>query len=152
MALFVGEHIAKIDDKGRIVLPAAFKKALGEMKLEFVVVEKNKLNKCLDIHTEDTWKKNVKQFKKKLDSLNPMHDKLLQLYYQNFTRVGVAANGRINIPNGFLEFADLEKNVKFIGMSTTIRMVNADKAIEDEVPDEQYLEMLKTLRDSNKDK
>ena len=152
MAIFVGEHIAKIDDKGRIVLPAAFKKAMGEMKLEFVVVEKNKLGKCLDIHTEETWKKNVKQFKKKLDMLNPKHDKLLQLYYQNFTRIGVAANGRINIPNGYLDFAGLKKEVKFIGMYTTIRMVNATVATEEDVTDEEYLEMLKALQDNNKDK
>jgi MraZ protein len=150
MAIFVGEHIAKIDDKGRIVLPAAFKKAVGEMKLEFVVVEKNKLSKCLDIHTEETWEKNVKKFTKKLDSLNQMHDKLLQLYFENFTRVGVAANGRINIPNGFLEFAGLERNVKFIGMHTTIRMVNADKAEKEETSVEEYLEMLKMVQQTNK--
>jgi MraZ protein len=145
MAIFVGEHSATIDDKGRIVLPAAFKKAVGEMELEFVIVEKNRMGRCLDIHTEETWARNVKQFKKKLNPLNPIHDKVLQVYFQNFTRIGVAANGRINIPNDFMEFAGLKKTVKFIGMFTSIRLVDTSEKVEPEISDKEYLEMLKTL-------
>jgi MraZ protein len=151
MAIFVGEHSATIDDKGRIVLPAAFKKAVGEMELEFVIVEKNRLGKCLDIHTEETWAENVKQFRKKLNPLDPRHDKLLQVYFQNFTRIGVAANGRINIPNEYLEFASLKKMVKFIGMYTSIRLVDASEKNQTEVSDEEYLEMLRMLKGNDED-
>lgn len=151
MAIFVGEHSATIDDKGRIVLPAAFKKAMGELALEFVVLEKNRMGKCLDIHTEDTWAENVRKFKKKLNPLNPRHDKLLQVYFQNFIRIGVAANGRVNIPNGFLEFANLKKSVKFIGMYTSIRLIDAGDSKQADVSDEEYLEMLKMLNDENDD-
>lgn len=151
MAIFVGEHSATIDDKGRIVLPAAFKKAMGELALEFVVLEKNRMGKCLDIHTEDTWAENVRKFKKKLNPLNPKHDKLLQVYFQNFIRIGVAANGRVNIPNGFLEFANLKKSVKFIGMYTSIRLIDAGDSNQADISDEEYLEMLKMLNDENDD-
>jgi MraZ protein len=151
MAIFVGEHSATIDDKGRIVLPAAFKKAMGEMLLEFVILEKNRLGKCLDIHTEETWAENVKRFKQKLNPLDQKHDRLLQVYFQNFIRIGVAPNGRINIPNGFLEFANLKRMVKFIGMYTSIRLIDAGNSVQAEVSDEEYLEMLNMLNAAKED-
>jgi MraZ protein len=146
MATFAGQYNATIDDKGRVVLPSAFKKAMGEMELDFVVVERNRRSKCLDIHTVDTWKKEVERFREKLSpETNPMHDKLLQLYFQNFVQIGVAANGRINIPNEFLEYASLKDKVTFIGMQTSIRLSAAVTAADMEVSDADYLELLKLI-------
>jgi MraZ protein len=146
MATFAGQYNATIDDKGRVVLPSAFKKTVGEMELDFVVVERNRRSKCLDIHTVDTWKKEVERFREKLNpETNPMHDKLLQLYFQNFVQVGVAANGRINIPNDFLEYANLKDKVTFIGMQTSIRLSATVTAANMEVSDADYLELLKLI-------
>jgi len=146
MATFAGQYKATIDDKGRVVLPSAFKKAVGEMKLEFVVLERNRRSKCLDIHTVDTWEKDVVKFKSKLNpEINPMHDKLLQLYFQNFVQVGVAANGRINIPDDFLKYADLKDKVTFQGMHSSIRLTATVATDVLEVSDKDYLEMLKSL-------
>lgn len=149
MAIFVGEHSATIDDKGRIVLPSAFKKAMGEMSLDFVILEKNRLGSCLDIHTEQRWVEKVNQFQSKLNSLNPIHDKLLQVYFQNFTRISVAENGRINIPDAFLKFANLKKKVRFVGMLTTIRLVDDSEVAEPEISNEEYLRMLSELSGGN---
>jgi len=149
MAIFVGEHSATIDDKGRIVLPSAFKKAMGEMSLDFVILEKNRLGNCLDIHTEQRWIEKVNQFQSKLNSLNPIHDKLLQAYFQNFTRISVAENGRINIPDSFLKFANLKKKVRFIGMLTTIRLVDDSEVAEPEISNEEYLKILSELSGAN---
>ena len=149
MAIFVGEHSATIDDKGRIVLPSVFKKAMGEMSLDFVILEKNRLGNCLDIHTEQRWIEKVNHFQSKLNSLNPVHDKLLQAYFQNFTRIGVAENGRINIPDSFLKFANLKKKVRFVGMLTTIRLVDDGEVTEPEISNEEYLKMLSELNREN---
>jgi len=146
MATFAGQYLATIDDKGRVVLPSAFKKAMGEMKLDFVVVERNRRSKCLDIHTVETWKKEVEKFREKLNpETNPMHDKLLQLYFQNFVQIGVAANGRINIPNEFLEYAGLKDKVTFLGMQTSIRLSATAASAEIEVSDADYLDLLKMI-------
>lgn len=146
MATFAGQYHATIDDKGRVVLPSAFKKAMGEMQLDFVVVERNRRSKCLDIHTVDTWKREVEKFREKLNpETNPMHDKLLQLYFQNFVQIGVAANGRINIPNEFLEYASLKDKVTFLGMQTSIRLSATAASAETEVSDADYLDLLKMI-------
>src|SRR5210317_293510 len=139
MATFAGQYKATIDDKGRVVLPSSFKKAVGEMKLDFVVLERNRRSKCLDIHTVETWERDVEKFKAKLNpEINPMHDKLLHLYFQNFVQVGVAVNGRINIPDEFLEYADLKDKVTFQGMHTSIRLSAVAGADGFDVSDEDY--------------
>lgn len=146
MATFAGQYNATIDDKGRVVLPSAFKKAMGEMQLEFVVVERNRRSKCLDIHTVGAWEKGVEKFRGKLNpETNPMHDKLLQLYFQNFVHVAVATNGRINLPDEFLDYANLKDKVTFLGMQTSIRLSAAASIEESEVTDADYLELLKMI-------
>ncbi len=151
MATFAGQYQATIDDKGRVVLPSAFKKAMGEMQSDFIVVERNRRSKCLDIHTVEGWEKQVAKFREKLHpETNPMHDKLLQLYFQNFVQIGVAANGRINIPNEFLEYAGLKDKVAFIGMQSSIRLSAAETANGMEVSDADYLELLRLI-DNNEE-
>ena len=51
MIEFAGTYNATIDDKGRIVLPSAFMKEMGELALESLVLEKSLHKECLDIHT-----------------------------------------------------------------------------------------------------
>ena len=55
MATFLGQYEATIDDKGRVVLPSAFKKVLVELGQDKVVVERNRRTKCVDILTESAW-------------------------------------------------------------------------------------------------
>ena len=148
MATFAGIHNATIDDKGRVVLPSAFKKSMGELKLDQVVLEKNRLGKCLDIHPVETWQKKIEEFQAKLrPGTNPKHYNLLRLYFKNFAQVGLAANGRINIPNEFLEYANLKDKVTFLGMGASISL-SATKVVDGEdVSDDDYLEMLREFDD-----
>ncbi len=148
MALFAGIHNATIDDKGRVVLPSAFKKALGVMKVDQVILEKNRLGKCLDIYPVETWEKKVEAFQAKLrPNTNPKHYEMLKRFYRNFTQVGLAANGRINIPAGFLAYADLKDKVTFLGMGSSISLSSAAAFDVEDVSDDDYVEMLKEFDD-----
>lgn len=146
MIEFAGTHNATIDDKGRIVLPSAFKKELGELALESLVLEKNLHRQCLDIHPAKHWKERVADFKSTLDPFDEEDDALLQFFYQNFVKVPMAANGRINIPVGYLEYAKLEKGVEFIGMGESIRLLATREFDEVEMTRAEFIEKLKLKR------
>jgi MraZ protein len=146
MIEFAGTYSATIDDKGRIVLPASFKKELGDLALEPLVVEKNLHKACLDIHPEKNWRKRVEDFKSVLDPFDEEDDKLLQFFYQNFVKVSVAPNGRINIPTAYLEYASLEKGAEFIGMGEAIRLLSAEKSAVPEMSRQEFLLKLKEKR------
>lgn len=146
MAVFAGKYKGTIDDKGRVVLPAAFKKAMGELKLDFVVLEKNRRTQCVDIHTVEAWEKKVEAFIALLDpDTNPDDDEMLDNYYDNFVTISVAANGRINIPVELLEYANLQSKVVFKGMRDSIRLSAEEREDKRKISDAEYLEKLKRL-------
>lgn len=126
MAEFTGTYTATIDDKGRIVLPAAFKKEMGDLASQPLVIERNLFKDCLDIYPEEFWNDRVIAFKRTLDPFDEEDDGLLQFFYENFKKVEMAGNGRINIPSESMEYAKLRKNVRFIGMGKSIRVWDVD--------------------------
>ena len=146
MTEFAGTYKATIDDKGRIVLPSPFKKELGELALESLVIEKNLHRPCLDIHPEKYWKRRVDDFKSALDPFDEDDDALLQFFYQNFVKVTMAPNGRINIPTSYLKYANLNKDTEFIGMGESIRLMAAIRPEGSEMSKAEFLEKLKEKR------
>jgi len=146
MKEFAGTYSATLDDKGRIVLPAPFKKELGDLVAESLVIEKNLHRECLDIHPEKFWRKRVEDFKSTLDPFDEDDDALLQFFYQNFIKVTMAPNGRINIPDSYLQYAKLEKGAEFIGMGESIRLLSESKAAETIMNKADFLAKLKEKR------
>lgn len=146
MKEFTGTYNATIDDKGRIVLPSVFKKELGELALDALVIEKNLHKDCLDIRPEKFWKERVDDFKSTLDPFDEEDDALLEFFYQNFTKVNMAANGRLNIPTEYLEYANLEKSVKFIGMGESIRLMSVSELEKSKMSKADFLQKLKERR------
>ncbi len=122
MAEFTGTYNATIDDKGRIVLPSAFKKEMGDLASEPLVIERNLYKDCLDVYPEKFWNDRVDAFKSTLDPFDEEDDGFLQFFYENFKKVEMAANGRINIPSDYLDYGKLKKNVRLIGMGRSIRI------------------------------
>ena len=146
MIEFAGTYNATIDDKGRIVLPAPFKKELGDLANESLVIEKSLHKECLDIHPEKFWRKRVEDFKSTLDLFDEDDDALLQFFYQNFVKVTMAPNGRINIPDSYLKYANLEKGAEFIGMGESIRLLSVSKLGKPEMTKAEFLMKLKEKR------
>lgn len=146
MIEFAGTYSATIDDKGRIVLPSSFKKELGELASESLVIEKNLHKECLDIHPEKFWRKRVEDFKSTLDTFDEEDDALLQFFYQNFIKVTMAPNGRVNIPDSYLKYANLEKGAEFIGMGESIRLLAVGETGRLEMSRAEFLSKLKEKR------
>lgn len=127
MIEFTGTYNATIDDKGRVVLPSAFKKEMGELALEPLIIERNLFKDCLDIYPEKLWKDRVEAFESTLDPFDEEDDEFLQFFYENFKKLSMAANGRINVPADYLDYGCLKKNVLLIGMGRSIRVWDVDE-------------------------
>lgn len=146
MIEFTGTYNATIDDKGRVVLPAAFKKEMGEMAGEPIVLQRNLFKKCLDIFPERFWKDRVDAFKSTLDPFDEEDDEFLQFFYETFTKVGMAANGRLNLPAEYLSFGGLKKSVRLIGMGRSIRMWDVEVYEENKMDKATFAQRFKEKR------
>lgn len=127
MVRFSARYNALIDDKGRVVLPAAFKKAMGDLAEEPLVVEKDIYKECLNIFPEKYWNQRLDAIEKQLNQFDEEDDDLLADLYENYTTVTLAPNGRINIPSDFLDHAVIRRDVVLVGKGKSIRMWDEEK-------------------------
>ena len=114
--MFMGEYNHTIDPKGRLIIPAKFREALGD---EFVVTKG--LDGCLFVYANTEWN----NFEEKLRTL-PLTNKNAR-QFTRFFLAGVAAcevdkQGRILIPQVLREFAKLEKDVVLVGVASRIEI------------------------------
>jgi MraZ protein len=116
--MFIGEHTAKLDDKGRLVFPAPLK-ALAERegKGRFgFVVKKNQFRLCLEMVTEEEWKRQSEEIRAQLKRYNRKHDLLWDHLMRDRAFVEPDEKmGRIQIPKSMLEMIDVRKEVVFAG-------------------------------------
>ncbi len=146
MIEFSGSYEASVDDKGRIVLPAHLKKEMGELALSPMIIEKNLFKECLDIYPEMFWANRVEAFKSSLDQFDEEDDDFLQFFYENFVKVSMAKNGRINFPDAYLKYADVTKNVKIIGMGKSIRIWDLESYEKQKMERSTFLKKFKEKR------
>ena len=67
MVKFIGEYNVKVDDKGRVIFPAAFKSIMpadGDMRF---VVRKDVFEKCLEMYTFEEWERQSELVRSKLN-------------------------------------------------------------------------------------
>ena len=73
MVKFIGEYTGKVDDKGRIIFPSAFKSLmLNEKDMRFVV-KKDIYEDCLEMYTYQEWERQSEEVKAKLNFFNRKH-------------------------------------------------------------------------------
>ncbi|HKJ78311.1 MAG TPA: hypothetical protein VKA10_02200, partial [Prolixibacteraceae bacterium] len=110
------------------------------------IIERNLFKDCLDIYPERFWRDRVEAFKSTLDPFDEEDDEFLQFFYENFIKVGMAANGRLNIPAEYLKYGKIEKSVRLIGMGLTIRMWAADGYEKDKMDKATFARRFKEKR------
>lgn len=124
MVKFVGDHIAKLDDKGRLVFPSAFKSLMESAGEQAVyVVKKDLFLPCLNIFTYAEWERESEQIKQRLNFFNPEH----VLFWHQYTsdRALVEPDrkiGRISIPAALLESIGVAKEAVFHGSDHKIEL------------------------------
>jgi MraZ protein len=127
MLPFSAISCALLDDKRRVVLPASFKKALGELAEEPLIIEKDPYKKCLNIYPRQLWYKKLENLKSTLNPFNEYDSEFLEQIYESYAEVIMAPNGRINIPDELMEEAEITKDVRevvFTGRDDAIKLWN----------------------------
>lgn len=111
---FRGNFAHSIDSKGRINLPAEFRKTLQQAKSKAVVLT-NYISdgaRCLEGFGIQAWM----DFETKLrvkSRFNPKLHKLENFYLSRAAECGIDSSGRILIPTHLREYAGLTKEVTF---------------------------------------
>ena len=123
MTGFFGKHTAKIDDKGRIVIPSGIKNVVPADQMQFVI-RKDMYSNCLEMYTWQEWANMSQAVRSKLDlAFDEDHIRYWRTYMSDtVTVVPDAKLGRITIPREILDKAGIDKEVVFLGVDYKVEI------------------------------
>lgn len=128
MAKFIGEYKAKLDDKGRLIFPSAFKAAMGEGADLRLVVKKSLFSDCLEMYAYEQWEKDSDAVKSRLNFFNKEHAEFWREYMRGTAVVEPDGKlGRVSIPKELLAQIGIDKEVIFSGSNHMIEVWAKDK-------------------------
>lgn len=155
MVRFIGEYNAKLDDKWRVILPAAFKSIISAGSDMRFVVRKENFSDCLEMFTYAEWERQSEQVRARLNpAFNSQHAKFWRAYMQNSSIVEPDARlGRLSIPRKLLEMIGVSqdgsgKEVVFSGNDYKIEIWAKDKFEANIISNEEFLSIAGSLSET----
>jgi len=119
---FLGNIEAKTDVKGRAFLPAVFRKVLQSAGEENLVLRKDVFQQCLVLYPESVWNEQMDNLRSRLSRWNKQQQLVFRQFVSEVELVTLDGNGRFLIPKRYMKMADIEQEIKFIGMGDTIEI------------------------------
>lgn len=112
----MGEFQHNLDDKGRLIIPAKFRDALGP---SFVVTRG--LDHCLFLYPQSEWQ--VLEAKlKALPLTNANARAFVRFFFSGASECELDKQGRILLPPNLREYAQMERDVVVIGVSNRVEL------------------------------
>ncbi|MBR4944598.1 MAG: division/cell wall cluster transcriptional repressor MraZ [Peptococcaceae bacterium] len=121
--MFFGEYEHSIDAKGRLIIPAKLRDALGA---NFMITKG--LDGCLSVYPMDQWA----EFEAKLQALpmnQPSARAFARFFFSGATEGELDKQGRVMLPPNMREYASLTKDVVITGAGNRLEIW--DKAARD---------------------
>ena len=125
---FLGNSEAKTDAKGRVFLPAIFRKQLQTAAEECLIMRKDTYQDCLVLYPESAWNEQMNELRERLNRWDPTHQMVFRQFVSDVEIITLDANGRFLIPKRYLKMAHIEQDVRFIGMDNTIEIWSKEMA------------------------
>lgn len=119
---FLGNIEAKTDAKGRVFLPAVFRKQLQAASEERLVLRKDVHQQCLVLYPESVWFATQEELRQRLNKWNARHRMIFRQFVSDAEVVVPDGNGRILLPKRYLQMAGIADEVRFIGMDDAIEI------------------------------
>lgn len=118
--MFMGEYHHTIDAKGRIIMPFKVRDDLGE---NFIVTRG--LDGCLFIYPKEHWNTIINKYKELPDTKDKRQ--FMRIFLSGATICEYDKQGRINIPNPLIQYADLRKDCIIIGLDERLELWSKER-------------------------
>ena len=125
---FTGEYSYAVDNKGRINIPAKFRKALSADNEEMFVITKG-MDPCIWVYPAIIWK-NIENNLKGLSSLSAVNRTFIRNTVRYASTTSYDKQGRIQLTSNLIDYSRLKKKTLIIGMVNKIEIWNPDKLKE----------------------
>lgn len=113
--MFMGEYHHTIDDKGRLTIPSKIREQLGN---NFIVTRG--LDKCLFVYPDNEWNKVISAYRELPNTKDARN--FMRFFLSGATQNDFDKQGRINIANSLIKYADLKKDCVIIGVNERLEI------------------------------
>jgi len=133
LSYLIGTYECKIDVKGRLLIPSAFKKQLAPVIAKGFVLKRAVFQNCLELYPLEEWEDLIK----KVNSLNRFKKKnndFIRRFTAGVKFIELDNNGRLLIPKDLIEFSNINREVTLSSSVNIIEIwdkVSYEKAIVD---------------------
>ena len=142
---FLGNIEAKMDAKGRAFLPAIFRRALQAGGEERLVLRKDVFQPCLVLYPESVWNEQMDLMRSRLNRWNRQQQQVYRQFVSEVELLTLDGNGRFLVPKRYQRMAEIEQDIKFVGMGDTIEIWSSRKAEEQQMTPDDFGAALEEL-------
>jgi MraZ protein len=144
---FRGTSEHTIDAKGRTSVPARFRESIGEEEKLIVTMA---FERCLHIHPLKNWEA-IEEKLGQRSTQEPGVKQIYRVYVANATEMEVDKLGRVLLPSKLREYAQLEKEVVWVGVDKRMEIwskANWDKAQAEAFSDEHRIAVQRVMEET----
>lgn len=110
MNYLIGTYECKVDVKGRVLIPSAFKKQLAPVINKGFVLKRAVFQSCLELYPISQWEELIS----KVNSLNRFKKKnndFIRRFTAGVKFIELDNNGRLLIPKDLIEFSNIKRDI-----------------------------------------
>lgn len=122
MLQFLGNIEAKVDAKGRIFVPAIFRKQLQNHNEEYLVLRKDVFQDCLLLYPGTVWEKEIEFLRNRLNKWNKEQQQIFRQFVLDAERIEMDSSGRILMAKRYMQMAEIDVEVSFLGVDSIIEI------------------------------
>ncbi|MDA9028314.1 MAG: division/cell wall cluster transcriptional repressor MraZ [Flavobacteriaceae bacterium] len=137
MNTLIGTYECKVDAKGRLMLPVAFKKQLSSVMDKGFVLKRAVFQPCLELYPMQEWETMMQNINK-LNRFKKKNNDFIRRFTAGVKSVDLDVSGRLLIPKDLVGFASITKEIVVTSAVNIIEIWDKDKyekAIDDAAND-----------------
>ncbi|MDI6736146.1 MAG: division/cell wall cluster transcriptional repressor MraZ [bacterium] len=122
--MFVGEYSHTIDEKGRMIMPAPYRRVLEEKGIKKVIITSG-VGKCLVAYPPEEWVRLLDKIKNIPTAKKEVRD-FIRKFCADAMECPLDEQGRLNIHPKLRDLADLTKEIVVIGVIEKMEIWNKE--------------------------
>ncbi len=151
MNTFIGNIEARLDGKGRVFIPASYRKILAEMGSQHIIMRRDTDNECIIFYPEHVWQAKVNQLRSALDEWEPEDQLILMQFMSEAEILDMDSQGRVLLQKKNLEMLNTgqpfetgsAQDILFVGMLDRFAIWNPSVFNEKQMPQKDLAERIR---------
>jgi MraZ protein len=123
--MFIGSFKYSVDAKGRISIPAKFKKVMKPEANDTFVMTRSTVQ-CIDVYPYNYWEEKIKPRIDALDDFDFEEAAFKRSLFELASDQQLDKQSRLFLPKNLLDFAGIEKEVLILGQNNKIEFWNPE--------------------------